>query len=186
MAKRASGKKSQKSAKKSGDANVLRAREIGARQKTFSHPWNPNSEISGVELGAALGLTRTGVSIASLAPGKESFALHAHQREEEWIYVLYGQGTAVIGDKEVPVGMGDFLAFPAPQVAHLMRNTGQEHLVYLMGGEKLDHDVVDFPALKRRIVRAGGDHTVYEQSAGKPFSYAPPAAKPAKKQRRKS
>ena len=59
MAKKASGKTSGKA-----EANVLRSRDIGARQQTFRHPWNPNSEITGVQLGVALGLKRVGVSIA--------------------------------------------------------------------------------------------------------------------------
>ena len=182
MAKKASRSK----AGKSGEAHVLRSRDIGARQQTFRHPWNPNSEISGVQLGVALGLKRVGVSIARLGPGKESFALHAHQREEEWVYILYGQGLATIGEAEVSVGMGDFLAFPAPQVAHLLKNVGAEDLVYLMGGERLDHDVVDFPALKRRMVRIGEVHTVYASAAGKPFSAAPaPPKKPAKKSKKR-
>jgi len=34
------------------------------------------------------GLTRTGVSLAPIEVGRESFVYHAHEFEEEWIYIL--------------------------------------------------------------------------------------------------
>jgi hypothetical protein len=52
---------------------ILRAAHITNLLQTFSHPWNPNSEISGAFLGRTVGLKRTGVNFARIAPGKESF-----------------------------------------------------------------------------------------------------------------
>jgi uncharacterized cupin superfamily protein len=149
-----------------GGAHILRASQIGARQEPFSHHWNPKSELIGVQLGKQLGLKRVGVTIARMPPGKESFVPHAHHREEEWLYILMGEGTALIGDEEMPVGAGDFLAFPAPQVTHHLRNTGSEDLVYLMGGENAKMDIVDFPTLGKRLVRAGTEVTAYPMEAG--------------------
>src|SRR5262249_43712630 len=132
-------------------------------------------EITGVMLARSLGLKRVGVSIARLAPGKESFVPHAHHREEEWIYILNGQGRALIDEEEIEVGAGDFMAFPTPSVAHHLVNIGQDDLVYLMGGENLDFEIADFPTLGRRMVRSGGDVTVYDLADGKPFApMAPP------------
>src|SRR5262249_1408441 len=110
--------------------------------------------------------------------GKESFVPHAHHREEEWLYILYGQGMALIGNQEVEVGPGDFLAFPTPSVAHHLRNTGFEDLVYLMGGENLDAEVADFPTLNKRMVRMGDELTIYDLSAGGGFG---PLAKKGKR-----
>jgi len=130
-------------------------------------------------MGRELGLKRMGVNFARIPAGKESYVPHAHQREEEWIYILYGQGMALIGDVEVEVGPGDFMAFPAPQVAHHLRNTGFEDLVYLMGGENRDMDIVEFPTLKKRMVWHAGDVRAYAGDAGvNPF--APAKAKPGK------
>ncbi|MBI1187217.1 MAG: cupin domain-containing protein [Alphaproteobacteria bacterium] len=166
--------------RRKGPPHLLRAVDMAKLEQTFSHPWNPRSEITGVMMGRALGLKRLGVNFARIPAGKESFVPHAHQREEEWLYILYGQGMALIGDEEVEVGAGDFLAFPAPQVAHHLRNTGFEDLVYLMGGEALDADVVDFPSVKKRGVRVGEEMRAYDLDAGRnPF--APRAAKAAKK-----
>lgn len=185
MAKqRKKAKAAAKAAKKAGrtPAHILKAAEIGARQEAFSHPWNPNSELYGVRLGEALRLTRVGVSIARIPAGKESFAPHAHRLEEEWLYILMGEGTALVGEKEIPVGMGDFLAFPAPQAAHHLKNTGAEDLVYLMGGEKLPLDVVDFPAQAKIVLWEQGRATAFDAGAGADL-FAPPV-KPAKKRKK--
>ena len=42
-------------------------------------------------LGEALGLTRIGVNVASLPPGKESSMRHWHTHEDEFVYVLEGE-----------------------------------------------------------------------------------------------
>jgi uncharacterized cupin superfamily protein len=150
---------------------LLRADAIAAGAATFSHPWNPASEVRGAMLARATGLRRTGVNLARLAPGKESFTPHAHQREEEWIYILSGRGVALIGAEEVEVGAGDFLGFPAPQPVHHMRNPGPEDLVYLMGGEIAAFDAVDFPVQKKRLVRIGDDTRVYDAGGDDPSGH---------------
>lgn len=147
---------------------LLRRADIDAHQQTFSHPWNPRSEISGAHMSRMAGLKRAGVSFVNLAPGKESFAYHAHHYEEEWIYVLEGRGVALIDGVESEVGPGDFLAFPTG-IAHLMRNPFDTTLTYLMGGENRDHEVADFPALNKRMLRLEGRVVVYDLDAGQPL-----------------
>ena len=80
--------------------HLLRANDIKCGEKTFSHPWNAKSEITGTHLSGIAGLSRTGVSLVRISPGRESFAYHLHHREEEWIYVLSGRGVAQIEDGE--------------------------------------------------------------------------------------
>jgi uncharacterized cupin superfamily protein len=168
--------------KANGAANphVLRASDVAAGQKNLSHPWNSNSEVIGVQLGKKLGLKRTSVSIARLPTGKESAVPHAHHREEEWLYVLMGEGSMLIGADEVPVSAGDFIAFPAPQIIHNLKNVGSDDLVYLMGGENAKMDVVDFPTLGKRSVRLGSEVTVYDVASGAEV----PAPSKAKKQKK--
>jgi uncharacterized cupin superfamily protein len=134
---------------------LLRATQILATLQPFSHPWNPNSEIAGAFLGRAVGLKRTGVNFVRIPPGKESFVYHSHECEEEWIYILSGAGTAEIDGETVEVGAGDFMGFPTPAIAHHLRNTGDEDLVYLMGGENLEVEIADFPHLGKRMLRRG-------------------------------
>ena len=148
---------------------LIRKSESDAASATHSHPWNANSEMTGVQLARMAGLNRTGVSLVELPPGKESFLYHAHEREEEWLYILSGAGTAEIGDEEHEVGPGDFMGFPTPSVAHHLRNTGTEPLVYLMGGENRDFEVATFPRLGKKMIRSGSKVEIYDLSDAKPF-----------------
>jgi len=135
--------------------NIVRAADIAAHAQEFSHPWNPNSLMHGTQLARSVGLKRTGVNFIRVPAGRESFVYHAHQHEEEWIYLLSGSAVALIDGVEFPVSAGDFIGFPAPSVPHLLRNPGPEELVYLVGGENRASEVVDFPQLGRRTVRDG-------------------------------
>ena len=148
---------------------LLRAADSAAKMGSHAHPWNPKSEMVGVQLGRLAGLKRTGVSLARIPPGKESFVYHSHAREEEWLYILSGTATAEIDGKDYEVGPGDFMGFPTPSVAHHLRNTGDEDLVYLMGGENRDAEIADFPKLGKRMVRVGDKVEVYDLDAARPF-----------------
>lgn len=155
--------------------SLLTAEEIRAAAQAFSHPWNENSLIIGTHLSGLTGLRRAGVSLVRVPAGRESFCYHVHLREEEWVYVLAGAGTADIGGEEHPIGTGDFLAFHAGGAAHQIRNTGAQDLVYLMGGEHRVHEIVDFPALGRRMVRVGDEVETYDRADARPFgTEAPP------------
>jgi uncharacterized cupin superfamily protein len=149
--------------------HLVRADQVKAAEGSFSHPWNPQSLLVGSHLSKLGGLARTGVSIVRVPAGHESFAYHAHHREEEWIYVLSGRAMADIDDAQYELGPGDFVAFPTPSVAHHLRNPFDEDLVYLMGGENLDFDVADFPRLGKRMVKLEGQAVIYELASGKPL-----------------
>lgn len=148
---------------------LLRAADLAARTGRHSHPWNPRSEMTGVQLGQLAGLKRTGISLARIPPGKESFVYHSHAREEEWLYILAGTGTAEIDGADYEVGPGDFMGFPTPSVAHHLRNTGREDLVYLMGGERRDTEIADFPRLGKRMVRIGDKVEIYDLADAREF-----------------
>jgi uncharacterized cupin superfamily protein len=147
-------------------ARVVRADEVEAQSRPFSHPWNPRSEMRAAWLGAAAGLTRTGLNLLRLPPGGESFTYHAHLHEEEWIYVLSGRAVLDDGDAQHELAAGDFVAFPAPSQAHQLRNPHGDDVVYLAGGEHAEFDVGDFPRLGKRLVRLGTRATVYELDSG--------------------
>jgi uncharacterized cupin superfamily protein len=148
---------------------LLRRADIERAQGTHSHPWNPNSQMTGTQLARMAGLQRAGVSIVRIAPGKESFVYHAHHTEEEWIYILSGRGVALIDGREYEMEAGDFVGFATPSVAHHMYNRSGEELVYLMGGENHATEIADFPALDKRMVKVNGTVTIYKLSDGKPM-----------------
>src|SRR5205823_4254854 len=123
-----------------------------ARSGHIKHPWNPNSDIHVVPLSMAAGLKRTALSLARVPPGKESFAYHSHEHDEEFIYILSGRGHAEIDGKIYEVAAGDFMGFTAPGPAHHMTNPYTDDLIYLMGGEHSGLDIGHFPRLGRKII----------------------------------
>ena len=149
--------------------NIVRADDIAAHAQEFAHPWNPNSQMRGTQLARSVGLKRTGVNFVRVPAGKESFVYHSHRYEEEWMYVLAGSGVAFIDGQEFPIAAGDFMGFPTPSVAHLLRNTGTEDLVYLAGGENREFEVAEFPTLNKRMVRMGQQVDVYDADDAKGF-----------------
>lgn len=148
---------------------LLRKAEIDENAFSFSHPWNPDSRVSGTHLSKLGGLERSGVSIARVPPGKDSFVYHLHHREEEWIYILSGRAMARIDGEEYEMAAGDFVAFPAPSVAHNLSNPFDEEVVYLMGGTHAAFEIADFPDHGRRMVRLGEDMQVYDLEDGRDF-----------------
>ncbi|MGQ0834538.1 MAG: cupin domain-containing protein [Gammaproteobacteria bacterium] len=149
---------------------LMRAADVATHSQSFSHPWNPLSELHGMHLSRAVGLKRTGVSYVRIPAGRESFAYHSHRYEEEWVYVLEGRGVALIDEVEYDVGPGDFMAFPTPSVAHLMKNPGPGDLVYLMGGETREFEISEFPRLRKRMVRSNGEVQIYDFDDAKAFA----------------
>jgi uncharacterized cupin superfamily protein len=158
---------------------VVRAADAKAGEDAFSHPWNPKSKIVGTHLSKLAGLKRTGVSLVRVPAGHESFAYHEHHCEEEWVYILEGRAIADINGKSYEVGPGDFIGYPAPGYAHLIRNPFGTDVVYLMGGENREVEVADFPTLGKRMVRTGRDFKVYDIDAARDLSEAAPSKPPA-------
>jgi uncharacterized cupin superfamily protein len=134
-------------------AKVIRAADIQRDRAAYTQRLNPRSRFEGTELAHPGGLQRVGVSIAWLRPGSESFAFHAHMVEEEWIYALSGRAMVDIGNESVEIGPGDFIAFPAPNQPHLVRNPFEVEFSYLMGGQiGLPLDLIDYPRLGKQYL----------------------------------
>ena len=142
-----------------------KASEIRQRELPYSQQLNPDSLFLGVPLSRLAGLRRANVSLARLPPGKDSFAYHAHLLEEEWVFVIAGEGVVQIGDEEHAVGPGDFIGFPAgSSPPHLLRNRSSQELLYLMGGENRPLEVVEYPLLgKRYLLEATPGGTVFHE-----------------------
>jgi len=145
--------------------------EIHSHAHAYEQQLNPNSAFTGMPLSRLAGLKRVHVSMARVQPGKDSFAYHAHLVEEEWMYVLSGQGIAEVDGVEHAIGPGDFLGFAAPNVPHLVKNRGAEELVYLMGGEDPPLDVLDYPHLGKRYL-------LTRTPSGAEFSELGPVSRP--------
>ena len=83
-------------------------------------------------LAQAAGGGKLGCSLYELAPGKRSFPFHYHLANEEAIYVLDGEATLRLGDREIPVKAGDYIALiPGPAHAHQLINESSAPVHYL-------------------------------------------------------
>jgi uncharacterized cupin superfamily protein len=121
-----------------------------------THFLNKNAQRVNKSLGDLTGLTGIGFHIIEVQPGFETTELHRHYHEDECVYVLAGTATATIGDETYPIKAGDFLGYRAGGLAHTIVNTGPEVLKCIVAGQRLDHDVGDYPKLKKRIYRHKG------------------------------
>jgi uncharacterized cupin superfamily protein len=146
--------------------HLVRTRKLGDADYTLiRHPLNPASEIHIARLGDRVGMQRAHLSIARLPPGKESFLPHAHSLQEEFLFVLEGRGTAIVGDAEVEVGPGDYMGFPTDGTVHHLRNDGEGDLVYLMGGERTATEVSRFPSIGKVGVFDRGRVSFFEEAS---------------------
>jgi quercetin dioxygenase-like cupin family protein len=70
------------------------------------------------------------VGIADIKPGQQNHAPHTHA-DEEFLYVVEGEGTWTLGDKTMPAHAGDIL-YSAPNVRHGIKNTSDKPLKWLV------------------------------------------------------
>lgn len=129
------------------------------------HPKNPNSEVHIQPLSDRVGMKRAHLSVARVPPGKESYIPHAHGTQEEFLFILEGEGLAQIGDEKVRVGPGDYMGFPIDGTVHHLTNVGSKDLVYLQGGERHDLEIGFFPTIgKVSMFRGDGVVTLFDDA----------------------
>jgi uncharacterized cupin superfamily protein len=122
--------------------NVINIEET----QTLELPGKENLGSSMKMLGAMAGGKAFGCNWYEVQPGKAAFPLHAHTANEEAIYVLEGKGRLRIGDAEVEVRSGDFVALPPGRAhAHQLLNDGEAPLRYLCWSTKVMPEVVHYP-----------------------------------------
>lgn len=140
-----------------GDRYLVTADEIeemAGLDKT--HFLNANAVRLNKSLGDLTGLTGFGFHIIDVEPGHQSTEYHLHHFEDECVFILSGQATATIGADEYTVGAGDFIGYRKGGLAHTITNTGSDTLRCIVVGQRLAHDVGDYPRLGKRIYRNVG------------------------------
>jgi len=125
---------------------------------TNVHFLNEKAIRNNKSLGDLAGLKNLGFHIIEIESGNESTEYHSHQYEDECVYVLAGEATATIGEKDYKISAGDFIGYPAGGEAHTIKNTGKEKLVCIVVGQRLSHDIVDYPRLGKRLFRNTGNN----------------------------
>jgi uncharacterized cupin superfamily protein len=98
------------------------------------------------QLGSAAGGEKLGCSLYEVLPGRQAFPYHYHLANEEAIYVLEGSGTLRIGEEEIRVSEGDYVALPArAEAAHQLITSSESVLRYLCFSTMIEPDVMVYP-----------------------------------------
>jgi len=96
-------------------------------------------------LGDAFGLTKIGVNLTTLMPGKESSMRHWHTHEDELVYVLEGEVVLVTDSGEQPVRPGMCAGFAAgARAGHHFVNRSDRPAVYLEISNRDDADSASY------------------------------------------
>ncbi len=117
------------------------------------HFLNENAVRIDKSLGDMTGLSGFGFHIIEVEPGADTTEHHVHYYEDECVYVLDGQATAVIGEDRFDIKAGDFIGYRKGGKAHSITNTGAETFRCIVVGERLAHDVGDYTRKQKRIYR---------------------------------
>ena len=120
------------------------------------HFLNPKAKRTQKALSDLAGITGFGFHLMEVQPGPETTELHRHHFEDECVYVLAGKATAYLGAEVIEIEAGDFLGHPKKGAPHMLKNTGDEVLKYIVVGERRDSDVVEYPRLNKRLYRHAG------------------------------
>ena len=97
-------------------------------------------------LGDALGLTKIGVNLTTLPPGKESAMRHWHTREDELVFVVEGEVVLVTDEGEQVLRAGQCAGFPAgSKNGHQLVNKSAAPARYLEISNRDPEDGAEYP-----------------------------------------
>ena len=120
-------------------------------------------------LGDALGLTRIGVNLTTLPPGKESSMRHHHSREDELVFIVEGEVVLRTDGGEQVLRAGMCAGFPAGSGdGHQLVNRSERPARYLEISNRDPEDTADYPDVDLAMRRGPGG-TVFTRKDGTPY-----------------
>jgi uncharacterized cupin superfamily protein len=127
----------------------ISAKSIPAPMGKTIYPEPYASQVKGRlkrKLGEFFKLTNFGVNLTHLAPGAVSALAHSHSKQDEFIFILEGIPTLVLGKEEFTLNPGDCYGFKAGTgIAHQLVNQSEENVTYLEIGDRTEGDAVEYP-----------------------------------------
>ena len=121
-------------------------------------------------LGDVFGLSKFGVNLVRLAPGGASSLRHAHERQDEFVYILEGEPILVTGAGETALRPGMCAGFRAATGdAHHLVNRTDRDVVYLEVGDRTSGDTVAYPDDDLEAVLGPDGRWIYSRKDGTPY-----------------
>ncbi len=128
---------------------AVKSKEVAVRAKPSIYPAPFTALMAGREkrqLGEVFGLKNFGVNLTHLKPNSKSALMHKHKTQDEFVYVVEGELTLVLGDgSEAVLTAGMCTGFPAGGEAHQLLNKSNRDAWYLEVGDRTPADEVTYP-----------------------------------------
>lgn len=106
-------------------------------------------------LGDQFGLTQFGVNYTRIPPGAISALRHAHDLQDEAVFILSGHPTLRTDEGETPLQPGMFVGFKAGTGnAHQLVNRTQHDVICIEIGDRSPGDQAVYPDDAPEVVRA--------------------------------
>ncbi|MEZ0312402.1 MAG: cupin domain-containing protein [Myxococcota bacterium] len=149
------------------DPTTLEPRNASAYPEPFRSRVLPREKRA---LGDPLGLTKIGVNLTTLMPGKESSMRHYHSREDELVYVVEGEVVLRTEGGEQTLRAGDVAGFPAgKRDAHQLINRGDTPARYLEISNRDPNDGAEYPDVDLRLARDERGALRFMRKDGTPY-----------------
>jgi uncharacterized cupin superfamily protein len=121
-------------------------------------------------LGNALGLTKIGVNLTTLAPGKESSMRHFHTHEDELVFVLEGEVVLRTDEAEQTLVAGMCAGFPAgSRNGHQLVNRSDTPAHYLEISNRDPEDSAEYPDDDLAYRKAADGTAVFTRKDGERY-----------------
>jgi uncharacterized cupin superfamily protein len=121
-------------------------------------------------LGDALGLTKVGVNLTTLPPGKESSMRHFHTREDELVFVLEGEVVLRTDEGEQVLTAGMCAGFPAgSKDGHQLVNRSDRPARYLEISNRDPEDSAEYSDVDLAYRKGPDGGAVFTHKDGKPY-----------------
>ncbi len=122
------------------------ATQVAPRTRPSIYPEPFASRMNGREkrpLGDLFGLSNFGVNLTRLLPGAVSALRHAHTKQDEFLYILYGHPVLLTDVGETVLSPGMCTGFKAGTGSgHQLLNRTSEEVIYLEIGDRSARDSV--------------------------------------------
>ncbi len=119
-------------------------------------------------LGDLFGLKNFGVNFTTLKPGALSALQHSHSCQDEFVYIISGTLTLILGNEEHKLTPGMAIGFPAKGQAHHLRNDCDEDATYLEIGDRTEGDLGHYPN-DDLVAEHDGSGWVFKHKDGTPY-----------------